>query len=590
MDESRAGTDRPATIRRALHRHRRVFVGLTALGAVLCYNLVSVEVATADPFWTSAVELPGFATLNQTTAVPGPIVCTSAGNCVSGGGYTSSTGDQQAFLSQETNGAWSKAVEVVAALNVGGYAIVTGISCPAAGSCTAVGNYTDASGIGHSFAMSQSNGTWGFPTEIPDITTLSSDDASAIAAVSCTTAGACVGVGNYLVSSTSIAQPITFSETNGVWVVPVEAAGAASANPSGIALVTSLDCPSGTTCVVGGAIATLTSPESLVPFLIEERNGVWGSVEAVPGAAALSRISDAALISVSCGAVGDCAAGGFYYNVTGGSQAFIVTEVGGVWGNATQLFATQLLGSGLSNTLNGIDCPSAGNCAAVGGFADSANVSQPFVVDETNHVWKIAIEVPGVQALNDSGGASLTTISCSAPGACSAGGSYTDSSGGTQAFLVNEASSTWSKPIEVPGEASLNRGASATISQVSCSGDGSCGVQGLYTDASKNTQLFVTNSTTVAPTTVSSAPRHVTALDSDGVITVRWTAPARNGGAPVTSYTVVSLPKSKSCVTHATSCQFKGLNKKIHYAFEVRATNKDGSSALSAKSNAVRSS
>ncbi len=80
------------------------------------------------------------------------------------------------------------------------------------------------------------------------------------------------------------------------------------------------------------------------------------------------------------------------------------------------------------------------------------------------------------------------------------------------------------------------------------------------------------------------------ATDKKGVITVRWSAPAHNGGAAITSYTVVSLPKAKTCVTSSTSCAFKGLNKKVHYSFEVRATNKDGSSALSARSNAVRDS
>jgi len=72
------------------------------------------------------------------------------------------------------------------------------------------------------------------------------------------------------------------------------------------------------------------------------------------------------------------------------------------------------------------------------------------------------------------------------------------------------------------------------------------------------------------------------------VISVRWSAPANNGGTAIRSYTVVSLPKSKTRVTHATSCTFGGLNKKLHYSFEVRATNADGSSALSARSNAVR--
>ena len=84
------------------------------------------------------------------------------------------------------------------------------------------------------------------------------------------------------------------------------------------------------------------------------------------------------------------------------------------------------------------------------------------------------------------------------------------------------------------------------------------------------------NSSVVAPTTIASAPRHVTAVDKKGVITVRWTAPASNGGAAITKYSVVSLPAAKTCTTTSTSCTFKGLNKKLHYSFEVRATNKDG--------------
>ena len=261
-----------------------------------------------------------------------------------------------------------------------------------------------------------------------------------------------------------------------------------------------------------------------------------------------------------------------------------------MWNDATQFFATQTLGSGLTNSLNALDCPSAGDCTAVGTFNDAQGLSQPFEDVESNHVWSPAAEIPGIASLNNSAGASLTSVSCSAVDVCSAGGSYTDASANAQAFLVNEASGAWANPIEIPGTSSLNKGGMAAVAEVSCSGDGSCGVQGSYTDASQNTQLFVVNSSVVAPTMVASAPRHVTAAVKKGVITVRWNAPASDGGTAITSYTAVSLPKSKTCVTHATSCAFKGLNKKVHYSFEVRATNADGSSALSAKSNAVRDS
>jgi hypothetical protein len=63
---------------------------------------------------------------------------------------------------------------------------------------------------------------------------------------------------------------------------------------------------------------------------------------------------------------------------------------------------------------------------------------------------------------------------------------------------------------------------------------------------------------------------------------------ANDGGTAILSYFVVSLHRSKTCVTRATSCTFKGLNKKLHHSFELRATKAVGSSALSAKSNAVR--
>ena len=589
MIVSRAKSVHPSVLRRFGPRGGRPLIVLCAGSAVLCLNLLSFTPAGADAYWTNAIEIPGLAMLNQTTAATGPMVCTSSGNCVSGGGFTDGSSDEQAFISQETNGVWSKATEVAAPLNVGGQAAIIAISCPSVGSCTAEGSYTDNIGAIHTFVLNQVNGTWGFPTEVPDFTTLTLEDASEMTTLSCSSTATCVGVGSFVDHTTGSAQPIIFDETNGEWAAPVEVQGAEAFNPNGIAIVGGLDCPSATTCVAGGDVLYATATATtLVPFFITFANGAWGPIEAIPGLAGLSREGEAALTALSCGAPGDCGAGGNYLDASGQSQAFTVNEVGGVWSSANQLFATQLLGSGLSNSLISEACPSAGDCSAIGSYADAKGNPQPFDVDETNHVWSAATEIPGVNTLNDGDGAALTTISCSAPGACSAGGTYADSDSNDQAFLVNETSNSWSNPIEVPGTPSLNKGGSATIYAVSCSVDGSCGVLGSYTDAKQNTQIFVTNSSPLAPTSVSSAPRHVTAVDKVGVITVHWSAPASDGGTAITSYSVISLPKSKTCVTSSTTCTFKGLNKTIHYTFAVRATNKDGASALSAKSNAVR--
>lgn len=589
MIVSRAKSVHPSVLRQFGPRRGRSLMVFSAVGVVLSLNLLSTTTARADAYWTNAIEVPGLSTLNQATAATGPIVCTSSGNCVSGGAFTDGSTAEQAFVSQETNGVWSSATEVASALNTGGAAAIIAISCPTTGSCTAEGSYTDNIGAIHTFVLNQVDGTWGFPTEVPDFVTLNLEDASEMTTLSCSSATDCVGVGSYVSHVAGTAQPIIFNETNGVWASPVQVQGSAAFNPSGLAIVGGLDCPTPTGCVAGGDVLAVTATTAtLVPFFITESNGVWGAIEAIPGVATLSRADQASLTALSCGAPGDCAAGGNYLDASGNSQAFTLNEVGGVWGDATQLFATQSLGSGLSNSVISIECPSAGDCTGIGSFADAKGAPQPYVIDETNHVWSRAVEIPGVQALNDNDGAAFTTISCSAPGTCSAGGEYADAGNNAQAFLANESSNSWSNPIEVPGTASLNKGGSATIYGVSCSADGSCGVQGSYADAKQNTQLFVTSSSAIAPTSVSSPPRHVVATDKKGVITVRWSAPASNGGTAITSYTVVSLPKSKTCVTTKTSCTFKGLNKKVHYSFEVRATNKDGSSALSAKSHAVR--
>ena len=84
-----------------------------------------------------------------------------------------------------------------------------------------------------------------------------------------------------------------------------------------------------------------------------------------------------------------------------------------------------------------MSCASAGNCAAAGCYTDSSG-RQAFVASEVNGTWHTAIEVPGTAALNQGGNALADSVSCAMAGNCSAGGCYTDSSGHTQAFVVNE--------------------------------------------------------------------------------------------------------------------------------------------------------
>ncbi len=63
---------------------------------------------------------------------------------------------------REIGGHWLKAIEVpgTAALNGGGNARVTWVSCASAGNCAAGGSYQDRSGHQQAFVVSQVNGRW----------------------------------------------------------------------------------------------------------------------------------------------------------------------------------------------------------------------------------------------------------------------------------------------------------------------------------------------------------------------------------------------------------------------------------------------
>jgi hypothetical protein len=232
--------------------------------------------------------------------------------------------------------------------------------------------------------------------------------------------------------------------------------------------------------------------------------GTWGKAEEIPGIAALNKGGEAALTSVSCASAGNCSAGGYYQDSHYDFQAFVVDETDGTWGKAEEVPGTAALnqgGPGYPDAhVDSVSCASAGNCSAGGYYTDGSRNQQVFVVSETDGTWGTAEEVPGTAALNQGGGALITSVSCASAGNCSGGGSYTDDSGHAQAFVVTEKGGTWGKAEEVPGTAALNKGGSegpadAQVSSMSCSSASHCSAGGYYTDGSGHAQAFIVGET-----------------------------------------------------------------------------------------------
>ena len=89
------------------------------------------------------------------------------------------------------------------------------------------------------------------------------------------------------------------------------------------------------------------------------------------------------------------------------------------------------------------------------------------------------------------------------------------------------------------------------------------------------------------PLNVPGSPANVNASAGDGQATVTFTAPADNGGSPVTGYAVTASPGNITVTGTGTTITVTGLTNGTTYTFTVTAVNAAGNSAASAPSNPV---
>jgi hypothetical protein len=482
---------------------RDVMVVMTAAAAVACAGLLTAaavapaaargRAAVPEAQWGRAEEVPGTARLDTGgNAQVNSVSCWSVNNCAAGGYYTNSHG-KHAFVVAERNGRWGKARQVpgLGALNTGGNAAVTSLSCASGGYCVAGGSYTDAAGHSQGFVVTGVKGRWRNAEQVPGLGALNTGGDAAVNSVSCPVVGQCAAAGSY--AGADGGHGFVVSQASGAWGTALEVPGLAALSTGGGASVASLSCGSARNCAAGGYYTVTSGGQQA--FVVSDVSGVWGAAEEVPGTAALNGGIYAEVYSVSCARDGYCAAGGYYRPYTGGTRSpFVAVGRSGRWQTAAALSGSGLNGS--ASEVHLVSCPSARSCVAVGDTqdfccdAEGDSYDQVWAASQTKGVWGPAGLLPGSWARGFP-----NSLSCPSAGNCGVGGVYNypvlELTGPGEAFVASETNGRWARAEQVPG-IGAHAGFGASVKSVSCPSAGHCTAAGVYVDDNNEGQGFVT--------------------------------------------------------------------------------------------------
>jgi hypothetical protein len=349
------------------------------------------------------------------------VSCTAPGDCLAA---ATSWPTIQAVVVNQVHGVWGrpKLVPGLAALANGGPSGITAVACSASGWCSVAGSYVPGGprpSKSRPFVVSERDGTWRKPIPLPGHQQLNNGWYATIAVMSCDPTGNCVAGGSYRTQSLQI-QPFVVSEHDGVWASARAIAGVTTA--AGSAAILAISCPATGDCTAAGGASNQNAP-----FVVTERNGAWGRSAVLPTRVSIPRTSPR-LAGLSCSVAGQCGITGYYvreYAGTGTVSAtfpFVAGEVNGTWQAVWLVPGLAALNRGKVPQATSVSCGAPGTCAA-GGYYLAHAVRHPYVVAETDGTWGRAMPVPDLVALTRDWSAT-DFIRCWPSAGCIAVGDY----------------------------------------------------------------------------------------------------------------------------------------------------------------------
>ncbi len=298
--------------------------------------------------------------------------------------------------------------------------------------------------------------------------------------IDCLSPGNCVAVGRY-----NLGEAVAVSEVSGQWGTPIQVTlptgwTSGDAN-SGLHAV---ECSSLTTCVAVGQFDDASHRQQAL--IAQLGSGHWSSAVVSLPTGVASGNPFATLDAIDCPSATSCVAVGDYLDSSGAQQAMEVPISNGAAGTATKI----LMPSGASTftptaTLSGISCTTTGSCTAVGTVVDTDGANRAMAVSKNSGNWSTAElitppsgGVPGVNAPT-----SLNAVSCVSSGNCVAGGTFVDGLNKNQAFVTSQSLGVWggARALTSSAKASTSN-PKGTIEALSCTAANTCVAVGTFSN------------------------------------------------------------------------------------------------------------
>jgi hypothetical protein len=352
------------------------------------------------------------------------VACPAEGKCFAVGSYIDTSTDTTGLIETLAHGKWTPTrASVPANSHTPQNADLLSVTCHAVGSCVAIGYYTDSSAQRQGLIENLSNGMWTH-TRAPLPANADTDEQTVnLTAVTCPANGSCIAVGQYIYLDTGNTAFAGVIETlhGGGWTPTKAPLPAGHAQFPTVAL-DSVACGAGGWCVAVGQYPNTTADEALIDTL---SHGTWTARTApLPVAISHGEDPEASLRSVACPTSGSCTAVGNFLKGNDGDTALLVDTLSrGKW-TSSHVAAPAISGGSTFAGLDQVACTGVSACVAAGSLSDSFPRLHALLATLSSGRWTVVEAPVPTGATIKTSTSTIDAVACPKLDACTAIGQY----------------------------------------------------------------------------------------------------------------------------------------------------------------------